>query len=84
MISLPRLLVSMAAGACMILPPSTLAQLDKTVPTPTKTKNGPIVKTPAGAVEGQMEGDLRVFKGIPYALPPVGSRRWRPPSPMPR
>ncbi|MEI9967798.1 MAG: carboxylesterase family protein [Terracidiphilus sp.] len=43
-----------------------------------------MVKAPAGAVEGQMQGDLRVFKGIPYALPPVGSRRWTPPSPMPR
>ena len=54
------------------------------MPAPSDSKNGPIVKAPAGAVEGQMEGDLRVFKGIPYALPPVGSRRWRPPSPMPR
>ena len=44
----------------------------------------PIVKAPAGTVEGQMEGDLRTFKGIPYALPPVGSARWRPPSLMPR
>lgn len=45
-------------------------------------KNGPIVTAPAGAVEGQIEGRLRVFKGIPYALPPVGAARWRPPSPM--
>ena len=52
--------------------------------TSSDSKNGPIVKAPAGAVEGQMEGGLRVFKGIPYALPPVGSRRWQPPSPMPR
>jgi para-nitrobenzyl esterase len=43
----------------------------------------PIVNPPAGTVEGQMEGDLRVFKGIPYALPPVGAARWRPPSPVP-
>ena len=84
MISLPRMLVSIAAGACMLLPSSIFAQQDKTMPAPTHSKNGPIVKAPAGAVEGQMEGDLRVFKGIPYALPPVGSRRWQPPSPMPR
>ncbi len=54
------------------------------MPASSDSKNGPIVKAPAGAVEGQMEGSLRVFKGIPYALPPVGSRRWQPPSPMPR
>ncbi len=84
MISLPRMLVSIAAGACMLLPSSIFAQQDKTMPAPTNSKNGPIVKAPAGAVEGQMEGGLRVFKGIPYALPPVGSRRWQPPSPMPR
>ena len=84
MISLPRMIVSIAAAACMLLPSSIFAQQDKTMPAPTNSKNGPIVKAPAGAVEGQMEGDLRVFKGIPYALPPVGARRWTPPSPMPR
>jgi len=78
------MLVSIAAAACMLLPSSNFAQQDKTMPAPTNSKNSPIVKAPAGAVEGQMEGDLRVFKGIPYALPPVGSRRWQPPSPMPR
>jgi para-nitrobenzyl esterase len=44
----------------------------------------PIVDMPAGRVEGLSEGALRVFKGIPYALPPVGAGRWKPPSPMPR
>ena len=39
--------------------------------------------TPAGAVRGVREGDANVFRAIPYASPPVGERRWRPPAPMP-
>ena len=42
--------------------------------------NGPIVNAPAGKMEGALEGHLRVFRGIPYALPPVGPARWKPPS----
>jgi para-nitrobenzyl esterase len=41
---------------------------------------GPTVTTSAGVVEGQNENALRVFKGIPYASPPVGQARWKPPS----
>src|SRR6185295_1263156 len=37
---------------------------------------------PAGAVEGAREGAFNVFKGIPYATPPLGAGRWRAPSPM--
>jgi len=44
----------------------------------------PIVDAPAGRVQGMLEGEVRAFRGIPYALPPVGPRRWQPPSPMPR
>lgn len=51
---------------------------------PTPAIRGPIVDTPAGKIEGQLDGKLRVFKGIPYARPPVGGARWKPPSPMPR
>lgn len=39
----------------------------------------PVVHAPAGAVRGTAEGDLRVFRGIPYAEPPVGPRRWQAP-----
>jgi para-nitrobenzyl esterase len=44
----------------------------------------PIVDMPAGVVRGVREGGAAVFRAIPYALPPVGERRWRPPEPMPR
>ncbi len=43
----------------------------------------PVVETPAGKLRGIVAGDLQVFKGIPFALPPVGANRWKPPVPMP-
>jgi para-nitrobenzyl esterase len=40
-----------------------------------------IVNTKTGKVEGSSEKGLYVFKGIPYAAPPVGDLRWMPPQP---
>ncbi len=42
----------------------------------------PIVETSYGKVHGRRLGDgLFGFFGIPYAAPPIGSLRWRPPEP---
>lgn len=50
----------------------------------TPVAQGPVANAPAGALSGRAEGGLLVFKGIPYALPPVGDARWKAPAPMPR
>ena len=39
------------------------------------------VNTSFGKVQGSYENGLYVFKGIPYAAPPVGELRWMPPAP---
>ena len=44
----------------------------------------PVVTAPAGAVRGETLDGVNVFRGIPYAEPPVGQRRWRPPTPAER
>ena len=42
------------------------------------------VKTDAGAVSGAAgtNADVRVFKGMPFAAPPVGALRWKVPQPV--
>ena len=53
-------------------------------PTPSVASTGPMVEAPAGTVEGRTVRGMRVFKGIPYAAPPVGPLRWAPPQPLAR
>jgi carboxylesterase type B len=40
---------------------------------PVETENGPVA--------GIEENGVAVFKGLPFAAPPVGDLRWRPPAP---
>jgi para-nitrobenzyl esterase len=81
MMTLPRALDRLVVAA-FLLAPLSFAQQPPSGEASLNPQRSAMVKAPAGAVEGQMQGDLRVFKGIPYAMPPVGSARWRPPVPM--
>src|SRR4029077_11927305 len=40
-----------------------------------------IATTKQGVVEGEEAGGLAIFRGIPYAAPPVGALRWLAPQP---
>jgi hypothetical protein len=45
-----------------------------------------VVKTDAGYISGTVLGEpdkpVHVYRGIPYAAPPVGDLRWKPPQPV--
>ena len=45
---------------------------------------GQTVKVDTGSVAGATQGATTVFKGIPYAAPPVGPLRWKAPQPAAR
>ncbi len=42
------------------------------------------VRVEGGLVSGTLseDGDMRIFRGIPFAAPPVGALRWRAPQPV--
>jgi para-nitrobenzyl esterase len=42
----------------------------------------PIIKIASGELRGETRGDLVIFKGVPFAAPPLGDFRWRPPQPV--
>ncbi len=44
--------------------------------------NKPIVETVNGKLQGSNESGIKIFKGVPFAAPPVGDLRWKEPQPV--
>src|SRR5580693_3645345 len=40
----------------------------------------PRALTESGTIAGVRESGLNIYKGVPFAAPPVGDLRWRPPA----
>lgn len=64
----PKTAAALALAAWTAMTPSADAQVE--------TASGPVVGTTSA------DGRIAIFKGIPYARPPVADRRWRAPEPM--
>ena len=50
---------------------------------PSETNAPKPVKVESGLLQGTVEDGLAVYRGIPYAAPPVGEFRWRAPRTAP-
>jgi para-nitrobenzyl esterase len=69
-----------------------LGQAEKPSATARPAAKPAVARTPtaelridSGVIRGLIAGDkkdVHVYKGIPYAAPPVGERRWKPPQPV--
>jgi len=45
-------------------------------------KKPDVIQLDSGPISGKIEDGVRIFSGIPYAAPPVGELRWKPPQPI--
>ena len=70
-------LLLLAGGAC-----SRKMHAISSTPSPSvESSPGVCVKIDTGLVSGETKDGVRVFRGIPYAAPPTGELRWKPPQP---
>jgi hypothetical protein len=87
----PRLLGALFLFVVLILPIAVSCgeQEESAKATPTAAETDLLldpVKTDAGYIAGTTVGDpgkeVRAYRGVPYAAPPVGDLRWKPPQPV--
>jgi para-nitrobenzyl esterase len=71
-----RRMVFIVAALCTALPAGAAASAS--------AGGATVVPTDSGRLRGDRVGGVTRFLGVPYAAPPVGELRWRPPQPAAR
>jgi para-nitrobenzyl esterase len=76
----PRVLLAAAAAALAITATAlTASGAAGAAAASSGSEAGPVVATDKGAVRGLSVDGTSAFRGLPYAAPPTGELRWRPP-----
>lgn len=79
----PAPLAGLCATLTMLVLAAPGAQAADTSPAtaPSSPRVAPVVRTEGGPVRGTVISGGDEFLGLPYAAPPIGNLRWRPPQP---
>ena len=77
-----RRLITMCAATAALLIATTGAVLTEPATATAKRDARPFVTTQSGTVHGLRAAGAYEFRGIPYAAPPTGRLRWKPPEPV--
>jgi para-nitrobenzyl esterase len=72
-----------AVSAVSVAATVLVAGAGRAVASPASAGANPIVRIDGGLIRGASVAGAYSFRGLPYAAPPTGNLRWRPPQPAP-